>query len=646
MQSYRVNTTRVHQAALKIARRGQALFPCKPNKAPYTLQGFKDATTDLDEIDAWFERWPNALIGVPTGARFWVLDVDAKHGGEKTLADLEAKYGALPRTWKVRTPSGGLHLCFLPAEGVLCSAGKLGPGLDVRGFGGYVISAPSPGYVVESRAPMVEAPPWLLALVRDDEGREASDSSSSKTPPVDINLAGRPIPEGQRNETLARIVGRLHDGTRSGDQLADDLLAINDKRCSPPLPEHEVRRIAASIHRREPCKRSTPAPEPEVLEDLDRLVVALEAASWRGIGGKSARDLLIADIKLARRYGHRVPAGVRVEASVRQRALAAGMGVGSVIRASKRLKAWGWQRADNHDRSGTQAGAFVLLTDARKVEQSSTTFFSSEAKMASVPPCAHSYSAPRLRWSAPHYERVGNEYVRGTIRRLGKSAGQVVDILEGSGGTLALDDLYGLVYPHKDPADRRRWRPRDFRRRSPDRVGVVARLEDVGVVEVEGDTVSLVPDWLEALNCERELAGEIDAYRRDVARHARERDALRAWMALSPAERKAIREERHRARADGFIEDLEPVEAEAEAEEKTPKPEPALSNLAQAIRAYLDRSQHDADQPPGWLGITLWAYDLYPGKPTPGEVQAAIDELGGEVYRRELLERAKREAVA
>jgi hypothetical protein len=526
MQSYRVNTTRVHQAALKSARRGQALFPCKPNKAPYTLQGFKDATTDLDNIDAWFERWPNALIGLPTGATFWVLDVDPKHGGDKTLVALEGEHGALPRTWTVRTPNGGLHLYFLPAEGVSCSAGKLGPGLDVRGLGGYVIAPPSPGYAVENRTPMVAAPQWLLELIRT-EGHETDRSKGRTAPPVDINLAGGPIPEGQRNETLARIAGRHHDGTRDLDQLAADLLAINDKRCSPPLPEQEVRRIAASIHRRKPCKQSTPAFEPEVLEDLDRLERAIDAASWPDMGGKSARDLLIADIKLARRSGRAIPAGVRVEASVRQRALAAGMGVATVIRASKRLKALGWQRADNYDRSGTQAGALVLLSNAREVEHSSTELASSDPNMVSVPPCAPPYSAPRLRWSAPRYERVGNEYVRTTISRLGKGAGQVVDILEGSGGTLALDDLYGLVYPHKDPADRRRWRLRDFRRRSPDRVGVVARLEDAGVVEVSGDAVSLVPDWLEALNRERKLAGEIDAHRRDMARYAREREAYR-----------------------------------------------------------------------------------------------------------------------
>ncbi len=56
---------------------------------------------------------------------------------------------------------------------------------------------------------------------------------------------------------------------------------------------------------------------------------------------------------------------------------------------------------------------------------------------------------------------------------------------------------------------------------------------------------------------------------------------------------------------------------------------PPVSALAAAIRDYLDRNPHDACEPPGWIGATLWAYDLFPGKPTREEVRAAIEELGG-----------------
>jgi hypothetical protein len=91
------------------------------------------------------------MIGVPTGPRsgFWVLDVDVDQArgndGRASLAELEAEHGKLPQTVSTRTPRGGLHLLFRwsPHDSLRNSAGKLGPGLDVRGDGGYVIMPPS-----------------------------------------------------------------------------------------------------------------------------------------------------------------------------------------------------------------------------------------------------------------------------------------------------------------------------------------------------------------------------------------------------------------------------------------------------------------------------------------------------------------------
>ena len=120
------------------------------------------------------------------------------------------------------------------------------------------------------------------------------------------------------------------------------------------------------------------------------------------------------------------------------------------------------------------------------------------------------YSAPRLRWGAPTYHREGDEWVRGYIRRLGKSCGQVLDVLETAGGSLELAELAELVGVS---------RPRDLRRRT------VEKLREAGVVECTGARVVLRSDWLEALARERESAGEIKAQRRDIQRYAREREA-------------------------------------------------------------------------------------------------------------------------
>lgn len=135
------------EAALKYAENGWPVFPCNIQKRPMTQHGFKDATCEAKQIKAWWTRDPEALIGCPTGERtgVWVLDVDLPEG-PNTLAALEAEHGPLPATLEQRTGSGGQHLFFKWIDGreVRNDVKKrLGPGLDVRGEGGYVILPPS-----------------------------------------------------------------------------------------------------------------------------------------------------------------------------------------------------------------------------------------------------------------------------------------------------------------------------------------------------------------------------------------------------------------------------------------------------------------------------------------------------------------------
>ena len=161
------------RAALAYARRGIPVFPCEPRgKAPLTYSGFWDATTDPRRIEAWWRRWPGANVGVPTGGRsgLLVLDVDPRDGGPESLAELEREGGSLPETSRARTGGGGMHVLFrYPAgEEVRSSAGRLGPGLDVRGEGGYVVVPPSRtrgGYEWLDRMPLAD-PAWLRVRLR------------------------------------------------------------------------------------------------------------------------------------------------------------------------------------------------------------------------------------------------------------------------------------------------------------------------------------------------------------------------------------------------------------------------------------------------------------------------------------------------
>lgn len=183
-------------AALALARAGLAVFPCWPRgKTPLTTNGHLDATCDEAAICAWWRRWPNANIGVRTGAQssLTVVDVDGDEG-ERLFALLEERFGTLPPTAE-STTGKGRHLWYAVPEGSGPVPSSTGKGLDIRGDGGYVIAPPSVhpnGRRYEwddtSEQQFAEAPQWLLDFARDrrsvlkalDDPSAAGGGSGSK----------------------------------------------------------------------------------------------------------------------------------------------------------------------------------------------------------------------------------------------------------------------------------------------------------------------------------------------------------------------------------------------------------------------------------------------------------------------------------
>jgi len=130
---------RLHAAALAYASWGWPVFPLKPHaKTPATRNGFKDATTNRERIDAWWKQHPNSNIGLPTGIKFDVIDFDPPEGA-KSFIDMTDD---LPHVHaQVCTPSGGIHL-YVKSTGD-GNATRIAPGVDWRGIGGYVVAPPS-----------------------------------------------------------------------------------------------------------------------------------------------------------------------------------------------------------------------------------------------------------------------------------------------------------------------------------------------------------------------------------------------------------------------------------------------------------------------------------------------------------------------
>lgn len=108
-------------AALRYANRGWPIFPRQSagprRKQPLTPSGVHDAEIDPAIIDKWWHRWPDALVGLPTGRRagLVVLDIDVKDPRANGFDALEALgLVPLPATPMVHSASGGLHLYFAP----------------------------------------------------------------------------------------------------------------------------------------------------------------------------------------------------------------------------------------------------------------------------------------------------------------------------------------------------------------------------------------------------------------------------------------------------------------------------------------------------------------------------------------------------
>src|SRR5215469_4004528 len=67
----------------------------RAGKHPRTAHGVKDATSDTEQIKAWWKTWPQANVGIDAGEKngIVVLDIDVCHGGEETLAQCERELG-------------------------------------------------------------------------------------------------------------------------------------------------------------------------------------------------------------------------------------------------------------------------------------------------------------------------------------------------------------------------------------------------------------------------------------------------------------------------------------------------------------------------------------------------------------------------
>lgn len=242
------------------------MVPCGRDKRPVvSWLRWQSERADVAQVREWWTRWPEANVGVVTGAvsGIVVLDLDRGHAegvdGLRSVADAGLH---LPPTPCVRTPSGGLHAYFRhPGKTVPNAAGLL-PGVDLRGDGGYVVAPPSATDagryepVAETRGErLADLPEWVL--------RRRPAEASTLPPDSWAALWAEACPQGQRNSTAARLAGHLA-AHGIGPAEAEALLRLwSEDRCDPPMDDAEVETTVRSVYRVDARRHPERATAPE-----------------------------------------------------------------------------------------------------------------------------------------------------------------------------------------------------------------------------------------------------------------------------------------------------------------------------------------------------------------------------------------------
>lgn len=215
-------------------------------KAPLvSWREFQKTRPSTDQVTSWWTQWPLANIAVLTGAISGLGVVDLEHEGIP-----EAERLGIWSPLKAYTGKGWHYYFRHPGERLGNKvAFKKVRGLDVRGDGGYVMAAPSRHATGRrytwASAPTVggQLPAFPSALFADSV---ATETGKTVKAPLDIAEALGGLANGNRNNTLAQVVGKLHRGRWTPSDIRSLLLP---HALRVQFPEGELDTIIGSVTR-------------------------------------------------------------------------------------------------------------------------------------------------------------------------------------------------------------------------------------------------------------------------------------------------------------------------------------------------------------------------------------------------------------
>ncbi len=274
-------TQTLKEAAHQYAEAGWPVFPIWPNeKIPLTEHGVKDATTDWNQIEEWWNTWPDANIGFcPEGAGMAVVDIDPGAPDQHLLI----------HPFMADTPRGGIHLFY--AGSLPPTQSKIAEHVDTRGRNSYVLLAPSVvngrQYEWQCEAPfgswdLPDVPDWIVeacrstVTIRTALGEVVEDKPAAVQEVRRLILSQTPPQEGAGSDTACYVaIAKMREKGLSDSTILDLMIkwtgfdedwlqekldhveryAQNERGCDIPLSSEEkfgsaVQNLASTIEQK------------------------------------------------------------------------------------------------------------------------------------------------------------------------------------------------------------------------------------------------------------------------------------------------------------------------------------------------------------------------------------------------------------
>lgn len=211
--------------ALTYLHNGFSVFPTKGKKPLIEWEKYQYDKTTVDQVNQWWDQWPDADIAGVTGVISDIIVVDID-GGEVPQ---------LPLTSVSQTSPGHFQYFFKhPGFPVRNSAKEIAPNIDIRGDGGFVVLPPSKHFIKETskqdftyiwsippeEGGFAELPAWIIEKFKKEPKKITLKESIS-------------IPEGTRHDKLLSLADSLLSRKYAPNEVWLTLNEINNTYLKP-----------------------------------------------------------------------------------------------------------------------------------------------------------------------------------------------------------------------------------------------------------------------------------------------------------------------------------------------------------------------------------------------------------------------------